>query len=64
MEISHFSSIQSLDSVIRSMYHKYFHPKEALIPHGILNRQITQSASKKSKTPLRLAVDITLMYGF
>lgn len=29
------------DSVIRTAYYKYFHPKEALISNGVLNRYIT-----------------------
>lgn len=28
------------DSVVRTNYYKYYHPKEALIPNGILNRQV------------------------
>lgn len=28
------------DSVIRTVYYKYFHPKEALISNGILNRYV------------------------
>lgn len=31
------------DSVLRVMIHKYYHPKEALIPDGIVNKAITQS---------------------
>ncbi|XP_043566602.1 intraflagellar transport protein 52 homolog isoform X2 [Chiloscyllium plagiosum] len=29
------------DAVVRNMYYKYFHPKEALISNGILNRALT-----------------------
>ncbi|KAM3173550.1 hypothetical protein ACTXT7_012290 [Hymenolepis weldensis] len=32
------------DSVVRTSYYKYFHPKEALIPNGILNRTIGEVA--------------------
>ncbi len=28
------------DSVVRTNYHKYFHPKECLISNGILNRAV------------------------
>ena len=28
------------------MYYKYFHPKEALISNGVLNRSISKAAGK------------------
>jgi len=28
------------DSVVRSVYYKYFHPKENLISNGVLNKEI------------------------
>ena len=28
----------SIDSVVRSVYHKFLHPKESYIANGILNR--------------------------
>ncbi|KAG8439890.1 hypothetical protein GDO86_005886 [Hymenochirus boettgeri] len=34
------------DSVVRNIYYKYFHPKEALISNGILNREISKAAGK------------------
>ena len=34
------------DSVVRTNYHKYFHPKECLISNGVLNRAISESAGK------------------
>ncbi|XP_041061270.1 intraflagellar transport protein 52 homolog isoform X2 [Carcharodon carcharias] len=34
------------DAVVRNMYYKYFHPKEALISNGILNREISRAAGK------------------
>jgi len=33
-----------IDSVVRTAYYKYFHPKEAQIGNGILNRGLLQSA--------------------
>ncbi|EUB60598.1 Intraflagellar transport protein 52 -like protein [Echinococcus granulosus] len=36
------------DSVVRTSYYKYFHPKEALIPNGIVNRAIGEAAGKTS----------------
>eukprot|EP00095_Tigriopus_kingsejongensis_P009560 maker-scaffold518_size150039-snap-gene-0.21 protein:Tk09560 transcript:maker-scaffold518_size150039-snap-gene-0.21-mRNA-1 annotation:"intraflagellar transport protein 52 homolog" len=34
------------DAVVRTNYHKYFHPKECLIPNGVLNRAISEAAGK------------------
>ncbi|KAL0583956.1 hypothetical protein ABG067_006224 [Albugo candida] len=32
------------DSVIRTVYHKYHHPKEVLISNGVINREIARAA--------------------
>ncbi|KAK0411029.1 hypothetical protein QR680_005440 [Steinernema hermaphroditum] len=37
------------DSVIRTVFYKYFDPKEALVTNGILNRAIAYAAGKTSK---------------
>ncbi|KXJ27589.1 intraflagellar transport protein 52 homolog [Exaiptasia diaphana] len=34
------------DSVVRTVYYKYFHPKEALVSNGVLNREINRAAGK------------------
>lgn len=34
------------DAVTRVVYYKYFHPKEALVSNGILNREINKAAGK------------------
>ncbi|CAC5367223.1 unnamed protein product, partial [Mytilus coruscus] len=34
------------DAVVRTSYYKFFHPKEALIANGVLNRAISQAAGK------------------
>ncbi|XP_030068457.1 intraflagellar transport protein 52 homolog isoform X2 [Microcaecilia unicolor] len=34
------------DAVVRNVYYKYFHPKEALVSNGILNREISRAAGK------------------
>ncbi|VDL99822.1 unnamed protein product [Schistocephalus solidus] len=39
------------DAVVRCSFYKYFHPKEALIPNGILNRTIAESTGKTSVFP-------------
>jgi len=35
-----------VDAVVRSVYYKYFHPKEALVCNGVLNRAISRAAGK------------------
>eukprot|EP00128_Syssomonas_multiformis_P009926 Colp12_sorted_trinity150504_noHs@6361 len=35
------------DAVARTVYLKYFHPKEALITNGVLNREINKAAGKR-----------------
>ncbi|XP_014271735.1 intraflagellar transport protein 52 homolog isoform X1 [Halyomorpha halys] len=37
------------DSVVRTHYYKYFHPKECLIPNGVLNRGIAKFLGKEVK---------------
>ncbi|EDO47507.1 predicted protein [Nematostella vectensis] len=34
------------DSVVRTVYYKYFHPKEVLVSNGVLNREINRAAGK------------------
>lgn len=36
------------DAVIRTVYYKYFDPKEALISNGVLNRAIALAAGKSA----------------
>lgn len=31
---------------MRNVYYKYYHPKEALVSNGVLNRAISQAAGK------------------
>lgn len=35
------------DCVIRTVYYKYFHPKECYVSNGVLNREINRAAGKK-----------------
>ncbi|KAI8613355.1 hypothetical protein BC830DRAFT_1132568 [Chytriomyces sp. MP71] len=35
------------DSVTRTVFYKYFHPKEVFVSNGILNREINRAAGKK-----------------
>jgi intraflagellar transport protein 52 len=34
------------DCVVRTNYHKYFHPKECLISNGVLNRGVSEAAGR------------------
>lgn len=34
------------DSVVRTVYYKYLHPKEVFISHGILQKDFVQSRNK------------------
>jgi intraflagellar transport protein 52 len=38
------------DHVARSVYFKYFHPKEVLVTNGILNREINRAAGKSGNS--------------
>lgn len=40
------------DSVIRTIFYKYFHPKEALVSNGVLNRSLAHAAGKVVKGSL------------
>lgn len=34
------------DAVIRTVYHKYHHPKEVLISSGVINREIARAVRR------------------
>ena len=36
--LSFMLTLHHSDSVLRINYYKYFHPKEAFVPNGVLNR--------------------------
>ncbi|XP_068119889.1 intraflagellar transport protein 52 homolog [Hyperolius riggenbachi] len=44
--LEEYGIMVNTDTVIRNVYHKYFHPKEALISDGVLNREISRAAGK------------------
>uniref|UniRef100_A0A4W4FDN1 ABC-type uncharacterized transport system domain-containing protein n=1 Tax=Electrophorus electricus TaxID=8005 RepID=A0A4W4FDN1_ELEEL len=41
-----FGIMVNSDAVVRNVYYKYFHPKEALVSNGVLNREISRAAGK------------------
>ena len=38
------------DAVVRTSYYKYYHPKEALVANGVLNRAVASAAGKSFPT--------------
>ncbi|TGZ32861.1 hypothetical protein CRM22_011425 [Opisthorchis felineus] len=57
------------DAVVRTSYFKYFHPKEALIPNGILNRAMAEAANRSiansaiEDVPHKMAMQFVYPYG-
>lgn len=45
--LEEYGIMVNADSVVRTSYYKYFHPKEAVVPNGVLNREINRVAGKK-----------------
>lgn len=35
-----------IDCVVRTHYYKYFHPKECLVSGGVLNRGVSEAATR------------------
>jgi intraflagellar transport protein 52 len=55
------------DVVVRSHFYKYFHPKEALVSNGVLNRAVSQYAGKSSGTldeDTKHSQSLTFVYPF
>ncbi|KAG8007391.1 Intraflagellar transport protein 52-like protein [Nibea albiflora] len=44
--LEEYGIIVNNDAVVRNVYYKYFHPKEALVSNGVLNREISRAAGK------------------
>ncbi|XP_068598820.1 intraflagellar transport protein 52 homolog [Brachionichthys hirsutus] len=44
--LEEFGIMVNNDAVARNVYYKYFHPKEALVSDGVLNREISRAAGK------------------
>ncbi|XP_078506626.1 intraflagellar transport protein 52 homolog isoform X1 [Lissotriton helveticus] len=44
--LEEFGVMINNDAVVRNVYYKYFHPKEALVSNGVLNREISRAAGK------------------
>uniref|UniRef100_A0A914VES4 ABC-type uncharacterized transport system domain-containing protein n=1 Tax=Plectus sambesii TaxID=2011161 RepID=A0A914VES4_9BILA len=50
--LEEFGIMVNSDSVIRTIFYKYFHPKEALVSNGVLNRSLAHAAGKVDKGSL------------
>ncbi|VDM67465.1 unnamed protein product [Strongylus vulgaris] len=48
--LEEFGIVVNNDAVIRSIFYKYFDPKEALISNGVLNRSVAIAAKKSVST--------------
>ncbi|ETN87068.1 hypothetical protein NECAME_01226 [Necator americanus] len=48
--LEEFGIVVNNDAVIRSIFYKYFDPKEALISNGVLNRSVAVAAKKTVST--------------
>lgn len=44
--LEEYGIVVNNDSVVRTLYYKYFHPKECLVSSGVLNRAINEAAGK------------------
>ncbi|XP_077583130.1 intraflagellar transport protein 52 homolog [Stigmatopora nigra] len=44
--LEEFGIMVNSDAVFRTRYYKYYHPKEALVSDGVLNREISRAAGK------------------
>ncbi|TPX51366.1 hypothetical protein SeLEV6574_g00355 [Synchytrium endobioticum] len=45
--LEEYGVVVNSDTVIRSVYYKYHHPKEVLIANGVLNRELNRAAGKR-----------------
>ncbi|XP_073997551.1 intraflagellar transport 52 [Rhodnius prolixus] len=51
------------DSVVRTHYFKYFHPKECLVPNGVLNRGIAKFVGKEVNKDFSQCLQFVYPYG-
>ncbi|KAJ3264992.1 Intraflagellar transport protein 52 [Chytriomyces hyalinus] len=49
--LEEYGMMVNSDSVTRTVFYKYFHPKEVFVSNGILNREINRAAGKKANVP-------------
>ncbi|KAJ3391955.1 Intraflagellar transport protein 52 [Entophlyctis sp. JEL0112] len=48
--LEEYGMIVNPDCVTRTVFYKYFHPKEVFVSNGILNRELNRAAGKKTNT--------------
>ncbi|KAJ3076628.1 Intraflagellar transport protein 52 [Podochytrium sp. JEL0797] len=54
--LEEYGMVVNPDCVTRTVFYKYFHPKEVFVSNGILNREINRAAGKKAPVPSSAAV--------
>uniref|UniRef100_A0A3B1JFG8 Intraflagellar transport 52 homolog (Chlamydomonas) n=1 Tax=Astyanax mexicanus TaxID=7994 RepID=A0A3B1JFG8_ASTMX len=68
--LEEFGIMVNSDTVVRNVYYKYFHPKEALVSNGVLNREISRAAGKvltgiiDDESPGNNAQALTFVYPY
>lgn len=68
--LEEFGIMINSDAVVRNVYYKYFHPKEALVSNGVLNREISRAAGKvvtgiiDDESPGNNAQALTFVYPY
>ncbi|KAJ3150366.1 Intraflagellar transport protein 52 [Geranomyces variabilis] len=45
--LEEYGIMVNADAVARTVFHKYFHPKEVYVTNGVLNREINRAAGKR-----------------
>ncbi|KAJ3197221.1 Intraflagellar transport protein 52 [Irineochytrium annulatum] len=45
--LEEYGIMVNADSVTRTVYYKYFHPKEVFVSNGVLNRELNKAAGKR-----------------
>ncbi|CAN8002155.1 unnamed protein product [Ixodes hexagonus] len=64
--LEEYGIVVNSDAVVRTVYHKYPHPKEALVSDGILNRAVSLAAGKTNlgSDPPNDALALSFMYPY
>ncbi|KAJ3219095.1 Intraflagellar transport protein 52 [Dinochytrium kinnereticum] len=59
--LEEYGIMVNADAVVRTVYHKYTHPKEAFVSNGIVNRELNKAAGKlTSAAPRNSGGNITV----
>ncbi|XRB04915.1 intraflagellar transport protein 52 [Pycnococcus provasolii] len=61
--LEEFGIVVNPDCVVRTVYHKYMHPKECLISDGVLNREVLRSVGKDKENSAKNSVYDSVEFG-